>query len=180
MMHPRTKELLDYLQENRTILRAAFDGVSPSLREQAPPQGGWSVANVIEHLAAVEKRIAMRIAASIGEAKNAGLGPDKSVEPILPTVNLKALLDRGRKIVAGDAVQPTGKLDAAQAWSALEDSTKIVHGTLVDADGLDIGMLAMPHPVLGPASLHVWFAFIGVHEARHADQIREVGRLLVH
>jgi hypothetical protein len=179
-MHPRTKELLDYLEESRRILRAAFDGVSPACREQQPPNGGWSVANVIEHLAVVEIRVAMRMAASIGEARNAGLGPDKSTAPILPNVNLKALLDRDRKITAGEAVQPSGKLNAIEAWKALEESTKVVHGTLMDADGLDIGMLAMPHPVLGTASLHAWFAFIGAHEARHADQIREAGNLLVH
>ena len=179
-MHPRTKELLDYLQDTRKTLRSAVDDVAPALRDEMPPRGGWSVANVLEHLAIVEKRVAMRIAASIGEARNAGLGPEKSTEPILPTVNLKPFLNRDRKITAGQAVQPTGQLNAAQAWSALEDSTKIVLGTLLDADGLDIGMLAMPHPVLGTASLHVWFAFIGAHEARHADQIREVGRLLVH
>ncbi|HEX4346848.1 MAG TPA: DinB family protein [Vicinamibacterales bacterium] len=178
-MHPHTKELLDYLHENRRILRAAVDGVTPSLRDEAPPKGGWSVANVLEHLAIVEKRVAMRIAASIGEARNAGLGPDTGTAPILPTVNVKALFDRERKITASEAVQPTGALNAAQAWEALEESTNIVHGTLLDADGLDIGMLAMPHPVLGSASLHAWFAFIGAHEGRHAHQISEVGRLLL-
>src|SRR5690348_12486444 len=131
-MHPRTRELLDYLHDNRKILRGAVDGVAPALRDEMPPHGGWSVANVLEHLAIVEKRVAMRIAASIGEARNAGLGPDTSTEPILPTINLKPLLDRDRKITAGQAVQPTGQLNASDAWSALEESTKIVHGMLLD------------------------------------------------
>jgi hypothetical protein len=148
--------------------------VPEPLRERQPPAGGWSAANVIEHLAIVEKRIAMRIAARVGEARGAGLPPETSSEPIVPTIDMARLLDRGAKIVAPEAIHPTG-LSAPSAWEALEQSWGIVRGTLTDADGLAIGMLAMPHPVLGTASLYQWFAFIGGHEARHAAQIREIG-----
>jgi hypothetical protein len=174
-MHPRTQELQDYLDEQRRALRAAFDSVAPALREQKPPSGGWSVANVIEHLALVERRVAARLTASIGEARSAGLGRETSTEPILPTVDVQKLRDRGNKITAPDAVHPTG-LNADQAWAALEESRTILRGTLKDSDGLAIGMLAMPHPVLGTASLYQWFVFLAGHEARHAEQIREVGQ----
>lgn len=176
-MHPRTLELLDFLDQQRNVLRAAVDSVPAALRDQKPAAGSWSVANVVEHLAVAEKRISMRIAASIGEARGAGLGRETSTKPILPTLDLARLLDRSAKISAPDAIQPTG-LTAEQAWTALEESWKIVRGTLTDADGLAIGMLAMPHPVLGTASLYQWFAFIGGHEARHAAQIREIARSL--
>jgi hypothetical protein len=38
--------------------------------------------------------------------------------------------------------------------------------------------VSFPHPVLGPTNGYQWFLFIGSHEARHADQIRETARQL--
>jgi hypothetical protein len=177
-MHPRIAELSQFLEAQHDVVRHAFESVPPFARERVPAAGGWSVANVIEHLAVVEKRVAMRIAASIGEARNAGLPRETSADPILPTVDVARLLDRGNKISAPDAIHPTG-LGADAAWDALMQSWEIVRGTLIDADGFAIGMLAMPHPVLGTASLYQWFAFVGGHEARHASQIREIGQLVV-
>jgi DinB family protein len=178
-MHPRTRELLTFLDEQRQVLCAAIDGVAPSLRDRRPPNGGWSVANIVEHLAIVERRMAMRIAASIGEARNAGLGHETSTASVVNAADVARLVNREAKITTPEASQPTGNLAAPQAWTALEESTAIVRGTLVDADGLAIGRLALPHPVLGPASLYQWFVFIGGHEARHAAQIRELETSLV-
>lgn len=177
-MHPRTRELLEYMDEQRAVLQAAVDSVPAALREKPPASGRWSVAEIIEHLAIVERRVAARIAASIGEARNLGLGPETSTDPILPTVDVQAIVNRGSRIVAPDAIRPTGALSTEQAWAGLEASGAIVRGVLADADGLAIGMLALPHPLLGPASLYKWFVFIGAHEARHAAQIREAGAAL--
>jgi hypothetical protein len=179
-MHPRTVELLDFLDAQRTVLRTAVDSVPSALRERRPAEGRWSVAEIIEHLAIVEKRVAARIAASIGEARGLGLGAETSHAPILPTVDVPAIVNRGRKITAPEAIRPTATLTTDDAWRALEASGAIVRGVLSDADGLAIGMLAMPHPVLGTASLYQWFVFIGAHEARHAAQIAEVGEALAH
>lgn len=53
-LHPRTKELLDYLDSQRDALRIAFEKVPPALKDQVPAPGCWSAAGVIEHLAMVE------------------------------------------------------------------------------------------------------------------------------
>jgi hypothetical protein len=177
-MHPRTVELLDFLDAQRAVLRAAVDTVPSALRDRRPAEDRWSVAEILEHLAIVEKRVAARIAASIGEARALGLGPETSRTPILPTVDVPGIVNRGRKITAPDAIRPTATLTPDDAWRALEASGAIVRGVLRDADGLAIGMLAMPHPVLGTASLYQWFVFVGAHEARHAEQIAEAGEAL--
>jgi hypothetical protein len=177
-MHPRTQELLTFLDEQRRVLRDAVDSVPATLRERRPSEERWSVAEIIEHVAIVERRVAARMTASIGEARNAGLGPETSAEPILPTVDVARILNRETKITAPEAIRPTGSLGSGDAWVLLEASGAIVRGVLKDAEGLAIGILAMPHPVLGPASLYQWFVFIGAHEARHALQIREVGASL--
>ena len=35
-----------------------------------------------------------------------------------------------------------------------------------------------PHPVFGALDMYQWLLFVGAHEGRHADQIREIGEAL--
>jgi len=42
------------------------------------------------------------------------------------------------------------------------------------ADGLALGQVTMPHPLLGEMTAYEWLATLGTHEARHAAQIREI------
>jgi len=172
-MHPRTRELLTYLQEQRTVLREAFDEVPPQLRERALARGRWSAANVIEHLAIVETRIAGRLSNAIADARDAGVAAESTADAVLPSLNVRRVLDRTTRVNAPDAVQPTG-FTADEAWAALESATGKVRDALHAGDGLALGTLTLPHPVFGPQSLYDWFGFIGAHEARHASQIREI------
>ena len=174
MKHPRTREILEYLDEQRAVLRAAFDAVPAGERERTPAAGRWSVAGNIEHLAIVETRVSGRLSALIAEAKAAGLiGPEPSSEPVLPGIGAGRAADRNTRLAAPEAIHPTG-LSADAAWDALEEAGKRVREVLNAGDGLALGTLSMPHPLFGPLSTYHWLAFVGGHEARHAAQIREI------
>jgi hypothetical protein len=176
-MHPRTRELLDYLDQQRAVLRTAFDAIPAPLRDRAPAEGRWSTAAIIEHLALVEARVSARLAPRISEARASGLGAEPSLEPVLPTINVGQIVDRGTRVTALEATRPTG-LGADAAWTALEEAGKGVRDLVHASDGLALGTVSMPHPVFGPVSAYHWFAFVGAHEARHAAQIREIGAAL--
>ena len=173
IMHPRTRELLDYLEQERAALRAAFQAVPVSLRDRSPAPGRWSAAGVIEHVAIVEARTAQRLQERIATACAEGVAPEKNVDPVLPTLNLKRVLDRGTRIEAAEAVRPTG-LNADGAWEALEKAGAAVHDALRSGDGLALGTVFLPHPIFGQAPLYYFFAFVAAHEARHANQLREI------
>jgi hypothetical protein len=64
-MHSRTRELLDYLESQRAVLRDAFEAVPPALRDRPPAPDRWSTAGVVEHLAILEQRIAGMFIAKI-------------------------------------------------------------------------------------------------------------------
>jgi hypothetical protein len=49
---------------------------------------------------------------------------------------------------------------------------------VVAHDGIAIDAVTHPHPVLGVIDAYQWFIFIGSHEARHAEQIREIATAL--
>jgi hypothetical protein len=171
-MHARIRELIDYLDEQRVVLRDAFDAVPAELRETPPAPDCWSAANTIEHLAIVEQRVAMLMTKKIEAARAEGAAPDAATDPILPTLGLSRVLDRSRRVDAPPAALPSG-LSAAAAWEALESSGAAVRDVLRGSGDVDLGALAHPHPLFGPLSLYEWAGFIGAHEARHAEQIRE-------
>ncbi|HEX6967185.1 MAG TPA: DinB family protein [Gemmatimonadaceae bacterium] len=176
-MHPRIQELLDHLTHHRAELRRAVDGVPAERREQRPAPDRWSVADVLEHLAIVEDRIADGFTKQVAAARASGLGQDAETSPVVPTLDMKRLLDRRRRVTAVEVTHPRG-MSANAAWSALEQSRARLRAALLDADGLALGTLTATHPVLGEMNLYQRIAFIGGHEARHAAQIREIGAAL--
>lgn len=113
----------------------------------------------------------------IAEACANGLGGERDQSPIVGTIDMDRVLDRSRRITAGEAALPTGKLGVDDAWTAFENARAVLCNTVRDCDGLAIGEIVHPHPVLGPINLYQWIVFVGAHEARHAGQIIEIGDL---
>lgn len=174
-MHPRIREVLDHLAAQRAELAAAFESVPRERRGQRPAPDRWSVAEIIEHLAIVEARITRMVSEGV---RNADPGPDPDSSPILPSLDLARLVDRSEKRVAREALHPTSGTTASEGWSALERSRAALLAAVAEFDGLAIDVVRSPHPVLGELNGYQWLAFIGAHEARHAQQIREVVVLL--
>ena len=172
-MHPRIRELQDYYDAQRAVLRAAFERVPATLRDRPPAPDCWSAANIVEHLAIVEARLGGMLASRIAAARAEGLGAETSDRPILPTIDLTRVLDRATRVTAPETVRPTG-LGADAAWQALERATDAVRGALRDGNGLALGSVTHPHPLFGPINVYQWLASIAAHEARHAAQIDEI------
>jgi hypothetical protein len=170
-MHLITRELVTYLDEQRTVLRAAFDASPTELREVAPGPERWSAANIIEHLSIVEGRVAKVLTERIEEARS-GLQADLRTEPILPTIDYTRVYDRSTRVKAPEVAIPTG-LNSSSAWTALEKAGSMLRSMLVANDGLALSSVTHPHPRFGVLSVYDWIAFLGAHEVRHAEQIRE-------
>jgi uncharacterized damage-inducible protein DinB len=63
-MHPRIQELLTYLDDARAALLAAVSEAPPAILTERPGEDRWSIADVLEHLAIVERRTATTAALS--------------------------------------------------------------------------------------------------------------------
>jgi len=172
-MHPRTIELRSYLDRQRRVLEAAFEAVPVIDRDVKPTQESWSAAGVIEHLALVNARIARRLLSGITKARDAGLAAESDDSPLLPTFDMTPVIVRDTPLVAAGSVEPTG-IDAEAAWAALRQSDERLREALTAGDGLALDTVKLPHPRFGTVSFYWWFAFIGAHEERHANQIREI------
>ncbi len=179
-VHPRTTELLRHLDVQHERLRNAVESIPREQRETKPNPQRWSVAEVIEHLSIVESRIARVFDAKLAEARTAGaVREERDDSPVVGSIDMDRVLDRSRRITAAESSLPSGKLDADAAWSALERARNALRDSVRGADGLALGEIVQPHPVLGPINLYQWIAFVGGHEARHAAQVMELRDLLV-
>ncbi len=170
-MHSVTRELLAYLDEQRSVLKSAFESVPVELRELSPAPERWSAANVVEHLAIVETRVSKLLADRIEEARPQ-LSPSTNTAPILPGIDYKRMYDRSTRVKAPETAIPTG-LDAATAWTAVDNAGSLMRALLTKNDGLGLSSVTHLHPRFGPLSVYEWIAFLGAHEVRHAEQIRE-------
>jgi uncharacterized damage-inducible protein DinB len=177
-MQPRTAEVLAHLDTHRAALEQAVSTLPAAARTKRPSADKWSVAEVLEHLAIVERRIEGLLREAVARARDAGIGRERDSSPVVPTVPVAQLLDRGAPLTASEASQPTGRLDAGQAGEALADTQRSLRELLLDADGLALGDVTVQHPRLGPLNVYQWLVFVGAHEGRHTAQVREAATAL--
>ncbi len=173
--NPRTAKIFESLDTHRADLRKAVGEVPPELRTRRPAPERWSVIELLEHTALVERRLTYLFKQWVAEAREQGLPPE---DPALRPVNLEAVLNRAYLVAASDSVQPKGHLDEAAAWTALEEARKDLKETVLSLQDLPLGGVVRPHPALGPLNFYQWVEFVGWHEARHTAQIRENGVVL--
>lgn len=177
-MHSRIAELLDYDQRQRALLLGALSLIPEPLRDQRGDAETWSAAEILEHLHRVESGIVRLLTRSVERARETGLESETEAGSLLASLDALRLLDRGRRITAPEPVMPRGELTAAQGVEALTESREALVSALRQADGVALGRITRAHPTLGPLNLYQWVLFVGQHEARHAEQLKDIGRRL--
>src|SRR3954462_8842174 len=84
-MPARLAETMGFVEEKRRELMHSLDGVSgESLCRKAGPDK-WSVAEILDHLRMGESGSPRLITKRVGQAKQAGIGEEKSIAPVLPS-----------------------------------------------------------------------------------------------
>lgn len=172
-MHPRTQELLSFLDEQHAAFRAAADAVPEADRERQPAPGAWSVAQVVDHVARVETFGAHMIAEKIAEARASGIRQETETGSIIRDEDLAKVINRANRRTAPERVHPSPDARYADAWATMDAAHARLRDVFVSADGLALETVELPHPSLGPLNLYQWGVVIAGHEARHAEQIRE-------
>jgi hypothetical protein len=170
-MHPRLTELLDYVDKQTEVLRSAYESVPPEQRAVRGVPGRWSPAEVVQHLAMVEGRLAQRLGQLIEQAR--ALPPETETTSALTRQSTAGVLDRTARFVTSETMEPRDA-DPDRVWDELMAARRESVRVIQTGDGLALGAVSAPHPRLGAFTGYEWIAFIGSHMARHADQIREM------
>ncbi len=169
----RVQALEGELTRVRDEFVAALDAV-PSDRLHRAPAGQWSPAQIVWHLAKVERGVARMI-----EVKGAALGPLESVPPgpsptsVLTLLDKYRFLDRSTKVEAPEGLGPPDRVDlVAERGRWVEGRAQLLHAAY-DA-GPRLAAVRHDHPVFGPFDGFQWVLMVARHEQRHLLQLREV------
>src|SRR5207237_1370397 len=154
----------------RARLLQLVEGLSAEQQSFRPAPEKWSVAEVVEHLSIVERRVAKLVAALLDKTE-AGGQPRASAGPFA-AVSVAEFVERGRtqKFTAPEEIRPSGAA-LADSLSRLRDSRAALHALRPRVEQTDCAGGRFPHPAWGPINLYQWLAFVGAHEARHLAQI---------
>jgi uncharacterized damage-inducible protein DinB len=166
-----TIALLDAEREN---LLAAVQRVPEHERDRRPAEMRWSIAEVLEHLATVERGIA----ALIAKRGRYQPRPDEPIPVPLDDERIARLRNRGERMEAPDFAKPSGTVVAAEALRTLVEGRAALRRALVDADPASLEKCTSTHPALGTLSLRDWAQFVAHHEARHTSQVLEIADAL--
>jgi hypothetical protein len=157
----------------REGLEIVIGGISPDESTVRPADGGWTIAELVEHIGIVEQRageVCMRLL-------------DKAREDNLPgdgSFSLPAHLVEGQesaantKIEAPERVRPTGSVSMTDAYAKLVELRKMLDATQPDMERLDLSKHTFPHPIFGEMTAAEWLLVLGGHEFRHTLQIQRV------
>lgn len=157
-----------YLASTRDELTSAVAGLSPSQSLFQREPGGWSIAEIVEHLAIIEGRVQALIS-RLPEAPHAE--PDRNQEEIERCI-FQMLPRRTSRVQAPEAALPKGNFtlpDAIEEFVRKREET----ARLLESASCLRGRV-IPHPIFGLWDGYQWILATASHTARHLAQIQEI------
>lgn len=171
-LHPRIQEIVTALDASQQVMRDTLAAIPADLITRKPADGGWSITEVVDHLATIEDGLGRLIGGMLKQLEGT---VDTNTDPIAPTIAAYNVPDPVQKIVAPERVRPTGlTMDEALAKQA-EARSRVV-GALRAGSGRDLNAMSFPHPVFGPLTGYQWALLNAQHQRRHCVQIRAVAQ----
>lgn len=152
------------LEGSRRRLLSEIEGIHADAFVQRPPGGGWSVSQVVEHIARSEGSIARGLErAQAGELRVIGQPLD-----VLRWLVWRLQLYRVVRLRTTATLDPREPLPVAESVALLvRNREKLLLATQVAR----LSELKLRHPVFGPLSGFEMLAFAALHEERHRLQI---------
>ncbi|MEP6743330.1 MAG: DinB family protein [bacterium] len=164
------KRVLKRLDRVHEKLNATLAPLNEDLFTRQPADGGWSVAQILQHLRLVEERVTKDLEKGI-ERRGARV---RLLKRLIPTSIVALRLVR---VKAPKAVNP---LEAPDKQTAIENLNRARSNLkkLCADHGDCFRQVIFKHPFLGEIDGVATISFVGYHEQRHYKQIREVLRNL--
>lgn len=170
-MTPAEREsLLNQLTESRERLLRMMQSLSPQQLHFRPAPGRWTVAECLEHIVTVERRVLGLI------QQNLKAGPDSSRQSVFEgkdqemTANVAGRITRFQ---APQMVVPTGQFSDDQFLKEFEAARRQTRDFAASTDA-DLRHHFHKHPVFGDLDLYQWCLLIAAHCDRHRTQSEEV------
>lgn len=172
MVYESVGEIFDSIEETRGRLLARLARLSAAQENFRPASGGWSVAEIVEHLALLESRLLGMMTVMIHKAEKAGLQRSAENSSFKP-VSLEEYVERARKekYNAPDPVCPKGGVSVQDSLERLRQSRESLRSLRPRIEATDLSGARYAHPAFGLLDFYQWLLLIGFHEDRHLRQL---------
>ena len=161
---------LQYLETTKKDVLDATKGLSEAQWNFKPAPDRWSVAQVMEHIAAAEDFIRVNLVQDKVMTLPAGV-PGRDVKKIDAAVEAM-VPDRSRKAQAPDPLVPTNRFGSPEgSLKHFLESREITEQFLRSTAGLRDHVMDGP---VGKMDGYEFVLFIAAHSERHVKQINEV------
>jgi len=164
------EKALKYLEQTRKGVEEATKGLSPAQWNFKPGPDRWSVAEVMEHIAAAEDLL--RDGLIVNQVMKQPAAPGRDVLKIDDAIKTK-ITDRSQKAKAPEPLLPTNRFGSPDgSLKHFEESRTKTEDYLKSTAGLRAH--AMDSPTGQKLDGYDWIIFIAAHSERHTKQILEV------
>lgn len=177
MIYNSVSEIFQAVDETREKLKNRISTLTEEQKNSRADETGWSVAEIVEHLATVENGV-VRITAKLlaqaeAEGASGGVKSDGTLNPPVSFVK-QAKSAANRKLVAPERVRPQGGQSISESLAKLDENRRDLKQLRERIEAVDSSNTAFPHPFFGNLNLYQWLAMLGMHEARHLQQIEAI------
>jgi len=163
---------LAYLEKTKNGVVEATKGLSDAQWNFKPAPDRWSIAEVVEHLAAAEDMLRGLVQEQV--MKSPAIAPRDPAE--LKKIDDGVLVqvpDRSHKFQAPEPLKPTNRFGSPEeAEKHFVESRETTESYLKSA--ADLRIHAMDNPMGVKMDGYEWILLIGGHSERHTKQILEV------
>jgi uncharacterized damage-inducible protein DinB len=167
--------VVDVLERTRDAFVAATHDLSEAQYHFKPSPDGWSIGQIVEHVALAELRILDLVSTKLPQAPAPSAG---KVRGPARFARLDAVVPsrEQRRIDAPEALRPKGTWASAAVSLAafVEARDQAIAATA--AAGPEALEHVMPHRFFGEFDLEEWVYFMAQHSARHTAQVLEIKR----
>jgi len=169
LSQPDLDRAIQYLETTKKNIVDATRGLSDAQWNFKPSVFKWSVAQVMEHIAASEDLLRQLAEDQI---KKAPPGPDRDLKKTDDRV-LEVIPDRSRKFQAPEQLRPRNQFGSPEAALKhfLESRAKTIE---LLKNTSDLRAHVVDSGLLGKIDAYERILFIGAHSERHTKQLLEV------
>lgn len=157
---------------------ATWQDAAPEVRAHRPAQGGWTIDEILEHLALANHFLLLVIEKHAGRARSRAARLGLPAEGESDLARLRIDRERQRSWSSPAHMLPSGQPSPAEVRARLAEQLMRARAVLASLEG-GAGSLArmrMSVAELGPLDLYQWLAFLALHVLRHAEQMRANAR----
>jgi len=161
---------MQYLESTRQAVLDATAGLSEAQWNFKPGPDRWSVAEVVEHIAAAEDFLMAMLTNQVMKGPARPAGDDvKAIDDLV----VAKIPDRSKKAQAPEPIRPTNRYGSPQAsLKHFTDARAQTEAFLKTHD--DLREHAIDSPMGKKLDGYEWVLFVAGHSERHTKQINEV------